>query len=772
MANLSLPLSRYFEEHYAKRFRTVLGENKYRVSIRYFEELRNPATIDAITREEIETFRTDVQEAFKISKATAAEHAANVASVAKAAGAPIVDGRSLRKKPRIIREKIPRVSRYDQILAVEEQETTANKRRMPLLDYFRQHYLPDRQPSRETVERAILAIERFGQILKVEPTPEHVTFPALDRFAAEAPERFQISAGQVAKYRALLLAIARHAGVPGLPCKKTGPKPDPKAKRRNRRKRLTMLRDHERAARRRVIRVARMHVTMGLAITICANRLGVNSSTIESNIAKYRDRWEKAVRFYRRHHVPEPELSILEQWRIEVAVFSRVNGSSWSDIAEILGVDFREVQAWQIRNRTAWRAAKLLADKAARVSSLQHEIKNLLKREPEEDERRREEDATAPIEAITTLSGFFERCYLPTKLADAVPATLGSYRHCIRMFGRFVGREPLLADLTEDTLVGFLLFCTSKLENANVTANSRLRHLKAIAKLAKRRKLIPEMPEVDFLKVPRRRKVALSMDELGRLLGACQAQTGYVGSVPAGLWWYNLVAYTFRTALRKRSVLASRWDMLKGNVLTVPSEFVKTFCDAVFVLPHELVESLNKMPRDDSGLIFSLSCDERQFMVNFRRIRAQAGLEEVKDPMHQLRRTAATALANRFGLTTAQQVLHHACAATTQSYLDPVLSEAHATAAALPQPEAIPVDIEPEQSLTLAEILQLRQRRAEHYKTALKALGSNATELARRAGLHEQWVIRALRHWYPIVGEAAEKMDAALRELATEGGAI
>lgn len=664
-----------------------------------------------------------------------------------------------------------RSSRYEKIIGTAEPVATEDKRRMPLMIYFKSHYLPDRQPTRETVERCVLAIKRYASFLAMDTptTPEHVTFPALDRFTAEAPERFKISAGQAAKYRTMLLAIARHAGVEGLPCKQTGPAPDPQSKRRNRRKRVNMLRDRDRAFRRRLIRIARMYVE-GLTLATCAGRFGLQVSSLEVSLARHRDRWERALRFYRQRITTEPELSPRQRWQLEVAAMCRVNGSRWEAIAETLKIEEREARSWPVRYRLAWRQATIRAAKSARNASLNYELAKLLAADPEADARLREQDETAPTEAITTLSGFFERCYRPTKLQDAVPSTLVLYRHCIRIFRKYLGREPQLSDLAEDTLAGFLSFCTRVLGNRSVTANNRVRHLKAIAKLAKRRKLIPELPEIDLLKVPKRRKVALSMEELGRLLGACQAQPGFVGIVPAGQWWHNFVTFAYRTALRRRALLGARWEMLNGNILTVPSELVKTLVDAVFVLPDDFVQSLNEMPRDESGLIFPLGKSERQFLVHFRRIRSQAGLPDIKDPLHQLRRTAATHIANAYGITTAQQVLHHACLATTQSYVDPALSDAGGKVAALPQPEAVPLETDPSGSLTLLEILQLKQRGAEHYRTALAAIGSNATELARRAGLHPKWVSRALNHWYPIEGEAADKLDAAIRELVEERG--
>jgi integrase len=83
------------------------------------------------------------------------------------------------------------------------------------------------------------------------------------------------------------------------------------------------------------------------------------------------------------------------------------------------------------------------------------------------------------------------------------------------------------------------------------------------------------MPEVPPAPLPDRVPRAWTLGELGSIYRAAAATRGYVGDVPAGVWFSALVSVLWETAERIGAVLECRPDDLDAPTLHVRAEYRK-----------------------------------------------------------------------------------------------------------------------------------------------------------------------------------------------------
>src|SRR5689334_1413544 len=95
----------------------------------------------------------------------------------------------------------------------------------------------------------------------------------------------------------------------------------------------------------------------------------------------------------------------------------------------------------------------------------------------------------------------FDR-YIPSNLKIRDPRTVGHYRRVVENFAEFLGREPLLSDLDDDTAVAFLSWLLRMKELAETTANERAGRLRAFWEWAARKKLVEQWPTLKLVEEP------------------------------------------------------------------------------------------------------------------------------------------------------------------------------------------------------------------------------------------------------------------------------
>lgn len=270
-----------------------------------------------------------------------------------------------------------------------------------------------------------------------------------------------------------------------------------------------------------------------------------------------------------------------------------------------------------------------------------------------------------------TLTSLFDDLYRPLRLRSANAKTVHSYRITFSMFGRFLGRPPTTADLTNETLARYLGWIRQK-GRAAATANKERAQLLALWRFAARRGLLDHWPDVMPEREPAREPEAWFTPQLSKLIKTAATQPGAISGVPAGLWWVAIIKTVYSTGERIGAVLQLRWEHvdLDGGWLLVPAEFRKgQTADKRFRLTKGAIEALRAIERPRRAVVFPWPWCRGTLWNHFSRILRRAGLPHGRrDKWHRIRRTTASYFEKAGG--NASALLGHSSRAVTKKYLD------------------------------------------------------------------------------------------------------
>jgi integrase len=162
-------------------------------------------------------------------------------------------------------------------------------------------------------------------------------------------------------------------------------------------------------------------------------------------------------------------------------------------------------------------------------------------------------------------------------------------------------------------------------------------------------------------------------DEAQRLLDACKQAKGFVGTVPAGIWWAALVSILMDTGERIGAVRPLKKHHLQGGYLLVPAAFRKgQRRDRLYSLQPATVDLIKQACKSNPNTddMFPWDRSETYIYKRFSAILKAAGLPtDRRSKFHRIRRTVASAVTAAGGDATA--ALDHASPKTTKKYLDP-----------------------------------------------------------------------------------------------------
>jgi integrase len=257
-----------------------------------------------------------------------------------------------------------------------------------------------------------------------------------------------------------------------------------------------------------------------------------------------------------------------------------------------------------------------------------------------------------------------------------------------------VPRRPLfLSDVTNEFVAASMANFLDR-GRAPATANKHLRQLAAVINFARRnRRMAIEAITVVNVPMLKRTPRAWLEDEMQAILTAAGKLPGYVGPVPAGVFFSGLILFVLNTGCRITSVMRTPLkclDLDRGTVI-VPAENQKHRADEPFPLTPECVQVLRMFRFDNrpggppetvfgdwpfdrnrpAGSIAWVSLTRR-----LRRILVAAGLfkseREVSpgDLWHKFRKTMASHVAAKLGRAAAQALLGHSDLKVTERYLD------------------------------------------------------------------------------------------------------
>jgi len=264
-----------------------------------------------------------------------------------------------------------------------------------------------------------------------------------------------------------------------------------------------------------------------------------------------------------------------------------------------------------------------------------------------------------------TLLDFFENVYRPLRLLDCSPQTIVQYRVCIRGLSRLEAGKSV------------------------ATVNKARTHLVAAWRFAVKRKLITEVPCIDPIRARKRVPDSWSIEEFSQLLKTASETPGRIDTVPAGKFWLALLLTLYDTGLRVGAAIQLERDaLLPDGWLYVPAAVQKQRADQRFQLHPDTVAALQDMRQAAIGnMLFPWPYQRGTLFKRLKKILVRAGLPSGRrDAFHKIRRTAATAVADKLGAAAAQAFLDHSAMSVTQMYLDPSRIHRVQTVDVVPRP--------------------------------------------------------------------------------------
>lgn len=269
-----------------------------------------------------------------------------------------------------------------------------------------------------------------------------------------------------------------------------------------------------------------------------------------------------------------------------------------------------------------------------------------------------------------SLTAFFVDYYRPLRLRGRSPNTFRLYANTIKQFEKFLGHEATLADLNDLTVSRYLDHRTEK--RAAHTADKERNQLLAMWRCAADRRMIEYRPTIPVTPLPGRIPTAWSIDQLRKLLACAKVATGFVGAVPARVWWTALIQVLWQSAERIGAIMAVRKSDYERPRILVRAEYRKgNKRDKLYTFTEPVCDLLDVLASTGLGdKLFAWPKNREYMWPLFGKLVEQSGIPGGKRAkFHQLRRSAATHFAAGGGDAVA--LLDHSSPKTTKAYLDP-----------------------------------------------------------------------------------------------------
>lgn len=298
-----------------------------------------------------------------------------------------------------------------------------------------------------------------------------------------------------------------------------------------------------------------------------------------------------------------------------------------------------------------------------------------------------------PSDPPLSLRWFLREVYAPLKLRGRSQNTMRLYLGSIGAFERFLGHDPLLADLSDDTVARFLSFRRAQ-EISPYTVEKDRCQLLAIWRFAARRQdaagqpYVSTWPWVEREKLPKRIPLAWLDTELTLILRACEALRGTVGELAARVFWVALVRTCWITGERIGAVTRLEWrdiDLATGWLVFRAETRKGETADRGCELDAATVEALRAIKGRSGGksLVFPWDRSPTYLWGRFGAILRKAGLPHDQGKFHRIRKSTASYYKLAGGDPTA--FLGHSSPKVTAVYLDPRIVRAASPADLLPK---------------------------------------------------------------------------------------
>jgi len=282
--------------------------------------------------------------------------------------------------------------------------------------------------------------------------------------------------------------------------------------------------------------------------------------------------------------------------------------------------------------------------------------------------------------AANTLWALAQKQLFPRRVSIG-SETQRQYRYAIADFGRFLGHDPVAADLDDDILVAYQKHLIERRKSTGGklsawTINERVGRLRALWTFLAQRRIVEQFPTVLRLKIPELIPKAFTQEQLAALFKAADEMPGRIGGVIARHWWQALIAFVLSTGERKGATLALRWDWIdfKGKLIIIPAEVRKgRQKNGIYELWPEVAKLLERIRKPVREVVFPDDRNPSMYWKDWDRILKLAGLPGGPKSKTQGLRISHASFLKMMGGDPTAALMHGDAATTIKHYLDPRL---------------------------------------------------------------------------------------------------
>lgn len=267
--------------------------------------------------------------------------------------------------------------------------------------------------------------------------------------------------------------------------------------------------------------------------------------------------------------------------------------------------------------------------------------------------------------------------YAPTRLNLSAPAE-EQLAVAVRRLNAYVGHPVDFDELSKDLLLGWLKALAKK-GQAAATINGKRSAILCLWQAAYGDGLAPEPPrarEIPTKRAPRRLPNSWTVEQMAAIVTHCRRVTGtfrYSGIRKAD-FLSSLVLFQYDTATRLGASLAVRpqdLDLATGLVY-LRSETAKTGLEQAHWLSADTLNAIARHWAADRDFVWPWGPNRHGLWSALRAVLKASGLPSDRRSMfHRFRRTTATILTGKVGISAASAALGHTSEAMTRRYVDP-----------------------------------------------------------------------------------------------------
>jgi integrase/DNA-binding CsgD family transcriptional regulator len=302
-----------------------------------------------------------------------------------------------------------------------------------------------------------------------------------------------------------------------------------------------------------------------------------------------------------------------------------------------------------------------------------------------------------------TIRSFYETYYSPVCLRDAAKTTVQAYQETVSMW-ELLTADPPLADITALTLTDFrkaLEKLRGKKRGQMIRPATVAKHLgyiqfildKAGPPGRRNRDAAGILPQTPWIKPPRAKEIfprTVSDQYIDAVYRAAVAMdVPVIDGIRPAAWWRALIVVTYNTGLRRRTLFATRMDMIDWprKQLSLPGSLFKAGHPMKVPLNRAALQHIEAI-RSDRELVFPWPYGQRYFDTCFGKLQTAAGIAAGDVfGLHTLRKTLGTRLWETSPQAAQYALGHESMGVTRKHYVNGVDMVTKAIEN-LPQPNA------------------------------------------------------------------------------------